>query len=952
MRRFGVLLLAVLVPGAPGWAAETPAPRTVPGLMLWLDAADGETLELQAGRVHRWRDKSGRERHLVQPRLAARPTVRRRALNGRRAVAFDGARHFLAGPAVLPAGCPAYTLFVLWRPRQSAGSQSVFEQAAVPLAGHTRAALLAVNGHYGFNGEGNDRHDLVPFTPNAWRLTCLEVDPARARNIRVWDNGLPFAGATTDPQALRLGADGVALGRKLATDGEYLHGEVAEVLVYDRCLRRAERQAVLAYLDDKWGLGCLGWLRGPDGQPLAFDFEGDDYEGWGVEGTAFGSAPAPGTLPGQMEVTGFLGAGLANSYHGGDVSTGTLTSPPFVIERRYLRFLIGGGKYPGQACLNLLVDGQVVRTATGPNDRPGGSERLDWQQWDVAALVGKTATLQIVDQATSGWGHINVDHIFQTDERLPALVDQEREFVATRRFLNLPVKDGAPERRLRVVAGGKVARDFVIPLADDTPDYWVFLDLLPFRGQRLTLRGERLPENSRGLALAAQSNTIRGSANLYRERLRPQFHFTTRRGWSNDPNGLVYHAGEWHLFYQHNPYSTRWENMHWGHAVSRDLVHWTELPVALYPDALGTCFSGSAVVDEQNTTGFGRGTEPPLVCIFTAAGSQMTQCLAYSLDRGRTWTNYAGNPVLSQLVAGNRDPKVIWDAPRRRWIMALYLDGSDFALFSSPDLKRWEKLSTVTIPGTSECPEFFEIPVQGRPGETRWIFYGGNGRYLVGRFDGRTFTPESGPHALHHGNCFYASQTFNGAPDGRRVLIAWGTVSLPGMPFNQMMDFPVELTLRPTEEGLRLFANPVRELASLHARAWQWQDLALPAGERTLPGVKGELLHLQAELEVGDATALGLTVRGVPITYDAKAQRLTCAGSSAPLKPEAGRIRLEVLVDRASVEVFANDGRVYLPVGVLPAVKERGVALFAREGTARVHSLRVWCLRSIWTGKR
>lgn len=942
------LVLASLVAGEAARGAEAGGFGQLSGLVLWLDASDRSTLVADAQGIRQWRDKSGKERHVGQSDLGARPRLSPTAQKGLAPVAFDGATQFFSGPAVLPEGQSAYTLVALWRPRRQ-GVQSVFEQSSTPLESHRRAALLAVGDAYGFNGENNDCHQLVPYEPNVWRLTCLDVDTTRAQNIRVFDNGIRRSGVTMTPAALRLGAGGVSVGRKLATAGEFLDGEVAAILVFDRVLAYAEQQQVLGTLERQWGVDILGWFRGPDGRPQAFDFDGAAYgEGWTVEGTAFGSGPARGTLPGQMEVTGFLGDGLVNSYVGGDGSTGVLTSPPVVVERRFIQFLIGGGKYPEEACIHLLVDGAVVRTATGPNDQPGGSERLEWAQWEVAEFAGKTAVVQIVDRASGAWGHINVDHITQTDRGLPVLVDQQREIVAGKRYLNLPVRDGAPKRRFRIVVEGKVVRDAVVPLADATPDYWMFLDLEPFRGKTLSLQVERLPEDSGALAAMEQSDEIKGAADLYREALRPQVHFTTRRGWNNDPNGLVYHAGEWHLFYQHNPYSTRWDNMHWGHAVSPDLVHWQELPVALYPDALGPCFSGSAVVDTENTAGFQTGTEPALVCIYTAAGNPTVQCLAYSLDRGRTWAPYAGNPVLPQIIGGNRDPKVIWYAPGRCWIMALFLDQNDYGLFSSPDLKRWERLSTVTIPGSSECPEFFEVPVMGKPGESRWVFYGGNGLYLLGRFDGKTFTVESGPQALHHGSCFYASQTYNSAPDGRRVLIGWGTVSMPGMPFSQMMTFPVDLSLRATDAGLRLHVVPAPEISRLHERSVELGAQSVPVGETPVAGLEGEAFHIRAEFATGEATAFGLSVRGVAITYDAQAQRLDCGGRSAALPAEGGQVQLEIIADRTSLEVFANGGRVYLPVGVILPEAKRGIELFSRGAPTRVSRLQAWSLKSIW----
>jgi fructan beta-fructosidase len=711
-----------------------------------------------------------------------------------------------------------------------------------------------------------------------------------------------------------------------------------------------------------WVLSTALWLpvvvsAAPD--QIIADFEATDYHDWRVTGEAFGPGPAHGTLPNQMAVDGFQGKGLVNSFYGGDASTGTLTSPSFRIERPFIRFLMGGGKFPGKTCMNLQVDGIVVRTATGPNDQPGGSEHLDWQQWDVAEYEGRTAQLEIVDQATGGWGHINVDRILQTDSPLPKwLSNAQRELAITQPYLNLPVKNGAPKRQVTLAIGQEIVRAFDIELADEAPDFWVFTDLTRFLGQTAVLQVDKLREDSPALQLIQLSGQLKGSENLYRETLRPQFHFSSRRGWNNDPNGLVFYAGEYHLFYQHNPYGWNWGNMHWGHAVSPDLVHWQELGEALYPDALGTMFSGSAVVDWNNTAGCAQGPEKPIVCIYTAAGGtssvsqkqRFSQCLAYSLDRGRTWTKYSQNPVLPHITADNRDPKVIWDAPGNCWIMALYLDKSDYALFSSPDLKQWTRLCDVSLPGTSECPEFFEIPLDALSSSKRWIFYGGNGRYLIGTFDGKTFGVEGGPHSLNYGNCFYASQTYNDIPsgDGRRIQVAWGQINFPGMPFNQMMNFPVELTLRTTEDGPRLFANPVREIERLRGAPYHFHAPTLQSGDLPLPEVHAELMDMTAEFDLREASQVGLTIRGVPVTYDAQSHQLSCLDKKAPLAPENGRIRLRLLVDRTSIEIFGGNGRVYMPMGVLLDSTKPSLGIFARDGDAKAVDLVVHPLRSIW----
>lgn len=595
------------------------------------------------------------------------------------------------------------------------------------------------------------------------------------------------------------------------------------------------------------------------------DFEGADYGAWKVSGEAFGQAPAHGTLPNQMEVSGFIGKGLANSYNQGDGAMGTLTSPEFTISRKYINLLVGGGNHPNETCVNLLINGQVVRTTTGRDD-----ERLDWRTWDVSEFNGKAAKIVIVDKSSTGWGHITADQITQDDTR------QQQEINVNE---------------------------------------------------------------------------------LYNETYRPQFHFSAKRNWLNDPNGLVFYKGEHHLFFQHNPKGVLWGNMSWGHAVSPDLVHWQELPIALLPDEHGTCFSGSAVVDWNNTAGFQTGDEKAIVAMYTGApvpevegGPKFTQCLAYSNDRGRTWTRYDKNPVVEHIVGANRDPRVFWYAPKKQWFMALYLDKNDFAIFSSPNLKEWQRLQDITLPETAECPDMFPLAVDGKPDQIKWVFLGANGHYIIGSFDGDTFRQENEIRVSDCGANFYASQTYNDMPpeDGRRIQIAWmNGGKYPEMPFNQQMSFPCELTLRTFPEGIRLCRQPIREIDSLRGPSHRFEELTVNPGDNPLADIPSELLDIRATIDLGSAKAVGFRLHGETVKYDVAEKKLSCLGRPADLEPYEGQIQLQILLDRTSIEIFAADGRVSMTSCFLPQ-NDKTIGLFAEGGSAKIVSADIFELRPIW----
>jgi fructan beta-fructosidase len=497
---------------------------------------------------------------------------------------------------------------------------------------------------------------------------------------------------------------------------------------------------------------------------------------------------------------------------------------------------------------------------------------------------------------------------------------------------------------------------------------------------------------------------------LVQEAHRPQFHFTPAAGWMNDPNGMVYHQGEYHLFYQHYPDSTVWGPMHWGHAVSKDLVNWQHLPIALFPDSLGTIFSGSAVVDHQNTSGLGTKDNPPLVAIFTyhhAAGEKagrsdyQTQGIAYSLDKGRTWTKYPGNPVLKNPgIKDFRDPKVSWYEKGQKWIMTLAVK-DHIGFYSSKNLIDWTQESDFGADigahgGVWECPDLFRLPVAGSK-EEKWVLIvninpgapnGGSGtQYFVGQFDGNKFVLDtafknqlSGQSAapgsvkkgegiwLDYGKDNYAGVTWSDVPaaDGRRLFIGWMSNwqyanVVPTQKWRSALTVARSLSLENTPSGLRLVSAPVKELQGLYGATHQLEAQtvsdALLLSEK-LPS-KTPTFELNLDLETRDAAG-GFAVelsnsknQSILIGYDASRKQYyidrTKAGPGDFSKDFAGihyapriagtpAFSLKLLVDVASVELFADGGKTVMTEIFFPEEKFTQIKLIADKGPLKLRS--------------
>ncbi len=516
------------------------------------------------------------------------------------------------------------------------------------------------------------------------------------------------------------------------------------------------------------------------------------------------------------------------------------------------------------------------------------------------------------------------------------------ELKITRHYLNIPIGHQARMKLIDLRAAGKLLRELPLQLAEDTIGYWVYIDVSAFKGQKITLSGT---VSLRALQRIYQDDRINGADSLYKEGNRPQFHFTVKRGWNNDINGPTFYNGQYHLFWQSFPFGLIWNTgfMYWGHAVSTDLLHWQELDPALLNDSLGSPWSGTAVVDKNNDGGWGKNALVLYYACFDRVSDQEVQCIAYSTDSAKTFQHYSGNPIINtdwELgTTSTRDPKVFWYEPAHTWVMLLFeKDGRSF--FNSRDMRHWTRKSHVS--GLWECPDFFELAVDGNPATKKWVIHGGSSEYMIGSFDGKTFTPETPKLRYAEGkngrgeDCLYAAESFSNMPDGRVVQMAWGRIVHPGMPFSQMILFPTEFTLHNTDEGIRLRANPISEIDSLHQATHTWKDLNAQQANQQLAAIHPGPLHIRMTVTLPAGNNLHLRYQGNALLNLA----------STDLRP--GENEIEILLDKTVTEIFINKGQRYIIHQLLPKTNDYSLEFDGEKYGPAMRSLQVYEMKSIW----
>jgi len=555
------------------------------------------------------------------------------------------------------------------------------------------------------------------------------------------------------------------------------------------------------------------------------------------------------------------------------------------------------------------------------------------------------------------------------------------------RYLLLPVEEVMPDVRVSMIVNNKEVNVADVRLAVNRVDYFVPLDLSDYAGKNILLKfklGSNDPIRGKLSAVCCKEMKLSDTFDTgNREKFRPTYHFSPLYGWMNDPNGMVYRDGEYHLFYQHNPYGSKWGNMHWGHAISKDLINWEHRPDAITPDALGTIFSGSAVVDTDNTAGFGAGA---IVAIYTQNSDRQVQSIAYSTDNGRSFTKYENNPVLTSDARDFRDPKVFWHKETQRWIMLLAV-GQEMQIFSSSNLKDWAFESSFgegqgAHGGVWECPDLFELPVDGT-NEKKWVLlcnlnpggpFGGSAtQYFVGTFNGKEFANESPSQTkwMDWGKDHYAAVTWSDAPDNRRIAIAWMSNwqyanDVPTSQYRSPNSVPRDLSLFTVDGETYLQSAPSPELLKL--RDISKKRSFKVNGTRTIKdmiaGNEGAY-EIELTIENQHADVIGFRLYNdkgeeVDMQYDMKEKKFSMDrrksgevgfNENFPMLTwttiESGKdeLKLRLFVDKSSVEAFGDGGRFVMTNQVFPSEPYTHIDFYSKGGAYKVDSFVIYKLK-------
>ena len=697
------------------------------------------------------------------------------------------------------------------------------------------------------------------------------------------------------------------------------------------------------------------------------DFE-QGYGDWVVKGEAFNHPTT--TIVGAK---GFIGTGMADSWDPGLSPNiplaGTLTSPEFTLERNFIRFLLAGSGVSPKSSLQLLIDGKLECYACGVDGRLMGPV-----VFDVSAFLGRKA--QLVASDRGNWDFVAVDEIVASDTTSQGArlfhpmsqcvaVDKQMD-LAGMRFLTLPINNRAPVRDCVLEVDGQPRMNLSLPLAIDVPvDFWASYPLegglsgQELKGQKLRFYNREpvvfkphAEDFLKQINLSAQSRDMDG---VYQEPGRPQLSFTVKRGNNSDANGLFFYKGVYHLFYQYNPVGLT-QAAHWGHSTSPDLFHWTEQGIAIRHGIDWQPFSGSGVVDHNNDSELKQGSEAPLLLFYSQHGRSAT-ALAYSVDGGKTFQQYGKNPLFQTRALAGHDPKVVWYAPEKKWVMIIH-DMKDkvwgFDFYESKNLLDWKYLST--SPGWWETPDLFPLPLDGDRNKIKWIVQECGNGYKIGDFNGHEFIPETEKVGAFQGS-LTAMQTFNSAPDGRRIMMGRHSFKFyqdePSLHVGGGMNIPLDVTLRTSPTGPRLYLNPVKEIEKLVSKKHDFKNLPLGELAAKLAGIQPDLFDIEFDWDAAQQKDFQFKVWDREIfAFNAKEMTYSVNGKKRKVAPVNGTIKVRLIIDRSMVSFYVNDGyeagNSYLAKFV-PECKQ-ALSLSGDAGQA-FKSFRVSALRPTWSAK-
>ncbi len=565
-------------------------------------------------------------------------------------------------------------------------------------------------------------------------------------------------------------------------------------------------------------------------------------------------------------------------------------------------------------------------------------------------------------------------------------------------YLLLPVQESNDDARIDVLVDGKVDKTINVRLAKSKVDYLVPFDLVPYKDHDVLLNivttqsrsGIREAKDDacwKNMALADTFDTTN------REKYRPAYHHTPLYGWMNDPNGMFYKDGVWHLYYQWNPYGSKWQNMTWGHSTSKDLVTWEHQPVAIEANGLGAVFSGSSVVDTGNTAGFGKDA---IISLYTSAGVSQIQSLAHSEDDGKTFEIYPANPVIT-LESEARDPNMFWDADNKQWVLSLaHALDHEMLFFTSPDLKEWTLQSAFgkgigAQDGVWECPDMFKLKVDGTD-EEKWVLvcninpggpFGGSAtQYFVGDFDGKTFKADTDANGniptkwMDYGKDHYATVSWSDAPNNRRTLIGWMSNwqyagEIPTMQYRSANTLPREAGLFKSTDGqIYMSSTPSPELLTLRDKetvSVRSKSVGNKPRVFVLPSSNAGACEILLDLDCKKADSLDIRIANnageyVTLRYNNSDNTLSFdrrqsgivdfsqdfpAVTTSPTFEDSKKLSLRIFIDKSSIEVFGNDGKFVMTNLVFPTKPYSTLTINADGGTAKIENLKIYSIKEL-----